>query len=108
MAHRADEVIFADYPMFHIAGIFAAAICRSRYGMAIVIPTPLGARDKRFIDNYWKFVEKFRITLLSGVPTTLATLAKSPPRGEDLARCAVRLHRLDRVSGRGRAPDRER
>ncbi len=32
--------------------------------MSIVIPSPLGARDKRFIENYWKFVEKFRITLL--------------------------------------------
>ena len=76
--------------------------------MAIVIPTPLGARDKRFIENYWRFVEKFRITLFSGVPTTLAQLAKSGPRGEQLGTLRdVCLHRLDRVPGRGRAPDRE-
>jgi fatty-acyl-CoA synthase len=43
----------------------------------------MGARDKRYIANYWRFVEKYRVTRLSGVPTTLATLAKSPPRGED-------------------------
>ena len=28
-------------------------------GMQIVIPAPGGARDKRFIENYWKFIEKF-------------------------------------------------
>jgi fatty-acyl-CoA synthase len=45
----------------------------------------MGARDKRYVANYWKFVEKYRVTRLSGVPTTLATLTRSPPRGEDLS-----------------------
>ena len=54
-------------------------------GMEIVIPAPGGARDKRFIENYWKFVEKFRISLLSGVPTTLAQLSKQPTGGADLS-----------------------
>ncbi len=84
MAHTADDVIFADYPMFHIAGFFGRGYFPIAHGMSIVIPSPLGARDKRFIDNYWKFVEKFGITLFSGVPTTLAQLAKSGPRGEKL------------------------
>jgi fatty-acyl-CoA synthase len=85
MAHTSDDVIFSDYPMFHIAGIFARGYFAIVHGMSIVIPSPLGARDKRFIENYWKFVEKFGITIFSGVPTTLAQLAKSGPRGETLA-----------------------
>ena len=85
MAHTADDVIFADYPMFHIAGIFGRGYFPIAHGMSIVIPSPLGARDKRFIDNYWRFVEKFGITLFSGVPTTLAQLAKNGPHGEKLA-----------------------
>jgi fatty-acyl-CoA synthase len=85
MAHAPDDVIFADYPMFHIAGIFGRGYFAVAHGMSIVIPSPLGARDKRFIDNYWKFVDKFGITIFSGVPTTLAQLAKSGPRGEKLA-----------------------
>jgi len=82
MAHTADDVMFADYPMFHIAGIFGRGYIAIAYGMQIVIPTPLGARDKRFIDNYWRFVEKFKINFFSGVPTTLAQLAKSKPNGD--------------------------
>jgi fatty-acyl-CoA synthase len=85
MAHTADDVIFSDYPMFHIAGFFGRGLLPIADGMSIVIPSPSGARDKRFIENYWKFVEKFRISVFSGVPTTLATLSKNPPRGEDLS-----------------------
>jgi len=84
MAHTADDVIFADYPMFHIAGIFGKGYFAIAHGMTIVIPSPLGAREKRFIDNYWKFVEKFGITIFSGVPTVLAQLAKNKPQGENL------------------------
>ena len=85
MAHTPEDVIFADYPMFHIAGFFGRGVMAIAGAMSIVIPSPLGARDKRFILNYWKFVEKFRISVLSGVPTTLSVLAKNPPRGEDLS-----------------------
>jgi acyl-CoA synthetase (AMP-forming)/AMP-acid ligase II len=49
------------------------------------LPTVLGARDKRHIANYWKFVEKYQVTRLSAVPTTLAVLAKSPPVDTDLS-----------------------
>ena len=85
MVHPADDVMFADYPMFHIAGIFGRGYIAIAYGMQVVIPTPLGARDKRFIDNYWKFIDKFKISFFSGVPTTLAQLAKSKPADEDLS-----------------------
>ena len=85
MAHTADDVIFADYPMFHIAGFFGHGIMAITDGMEIVIPAPGGARDKRFIENYWKFVEKFRISLLWAVPTTLAQLSKQPTGGADLS-----------------------
>ena len=84
MAHTEEDVILSDYPMFHIAGFFGRGIMAIADGMEIVIPTPIGARDKRFVESYWRFVEKFRITILSGVPTTLAQLCKTPTRGADL------------------------
>jgi fatty-acyl-CoA synthase len=84
MAHTPDDIIFSDYPMFHIAGFFGRGIMAIADGMQIVIPSPIGARDKVFIAHYWKLVETYRISILSGVPTTLAQLSKNPPRGEDL------------------------
>ncbi len=85
MAHTQNDIIFSDYPMFHIAGFFSRGLLAVAYGMEIVIPSAIGARDKRFIENYWRFVERFGITVLSGVPTTLAQLSKMPPRGENLS-----------------------
>jgi fatty-acyl-CoA synthase len=85
MAHTTDDVIFADYPMFHIAGFLGRGILPVAHGMTIAIPTPLGARDKRFVQNYWRLVEKFGVTVFSGVPTTLAALAKTPPGDADLS-----------------------
>jgi len=85
MAHTSNDVIFSDYPMFHIAGFFGRGIMAIANGMEIIIPSPGGARDKRFIDNYWKFIDKFHISVLSGVPTTLAQLSKKPTSGENLS-----------------------
>jgi fatty-acyl-CoA synthase len=85
MAHGPDDVMFADYPMFHIAGFYGRGVTAMALGMRMVLPTPLGARNKEFIAQYWKFVARCGITSLTGVPTTLSVLAKNPPRGEDVS-----------------------
>ncbi len=85
MAHGPEDVMFADYPMFHIAGFYGRGVTAMADGMTMVLPTPLGARNKEFIANYWKFVARCGITSMTGVPTTLSVLAKNPPRGEDVS-----------------------
>jgi len=79
------EVLFHDTPMFHSGGLMGRCIPPLASGASMLIPSVMGARDKRYIANYWRFVEKYRVTRLSGVPTTLAVLTKSPPQGEDLS-----------------------
>src|SRR5258705_6216545 len=87
LAYKAvvGEVIFHDTPMFHSGGLMGRCIPPLASGASVLIPSVMGARDKRYIANYWRFVEKYRVTRLSGVPTTLAVLAKSPPQNEDLS-----------------------
>jgi fatty-acyl-CoA synthase len=79
------EIIVHDSPMFHVGGLVGRCLPPLASGASILITSALGARDKRYIANYWKFVEKYRVTRLSGVPTTLAVLAKSRPRHIDLS-----------------------
>ncbi len=79
------EIIPHDTPMFHVGGMIGRCLPPLASGASILIPSIMGARDKRYIANYWKFVEKYRLTRLSGVPTTLAVLAKSPPQQTDLS-----------------------
>ena len=78
----ADDVVFADYPFFHCAGYINRAVAPVALGMKVVIPSVMGARDKTFIGNYWRFVERFEFTQLSAVPTTLSLLVKNPPQDE--------------------------
>ena len=85
MAHQAEDVIFADYPIFHVAGFYSRGITAMADGMRMVLPTPLGARNKDFIARYWKFVERCGVTVLAGVPTTLSVLAKNPPTTENIS-----------------------
>jgi fatty-acyl-CoA synthase len=79
------EVALHDTPMFHVGGLVGRCLAVLASGAGVVIPSVMGARDKRYIANYWKFVEKYAVTRLSGVPTTLAVLAKSPPQSQDLS-----------------------
>lgn len=79
------EVILQDTPIFHVGGIAGRCLPMLACGASLVIPSLMGARDKRYVTNYWKFVERFGVTRLSGVPTTLSALARMPPQGEDLS-----------------------
>jgi fatty-acyl-CoA synthase len=44
-----------------------------------------GARDKRYMANYWRYIERFGVTQISGVPTTLSVLIKNPPTHERIS-----------------------
>ncbi|HEY4919542.1 MAG TPA: AMP-binding protein, partial [Xanthobacteraceae bacterium] len=82
------EVHLHDTPMFHVGGLLGRQLPPLASGAGLLIPSILGARDRRYIANYWRFVEKYRVTRLSGVPTTLAVLAKTAPEGIDLSSLA--------------------
>ena len=84
-ARSAADTVFADYPMFHIAGMLGRALLPLANGSGVLIASPLGARDRRFIDNYWRLIERHHVSFLSGVPTTLSVLANHPPTREDLS-----------------------
>jgi fatty-acyl-CoA synthase len=79
------ELIIHDTPMFHVGGLVGRCLPPLASGASVLIPSVMGARDKRYMANYWRFVEKYRVTRLSGVPTTLAVLAKSAPEKVDLS-----------------------
>src|SRR5438105_5115147 len=84
-AYQLGEIVLHDTPMFHVGGLVGRCLPPLASGASILIPSVMGARDKRYLANYWRFVEKYRVTRLSGVPTSLAVLAKSRPERIDLS-----------------------
>jgi fatty-acyl-CoA synthase len=84
-AYQLGEVVLHDTPMFHVGGLVGRCLPPLASGASILIPSVMGARDKHYLATYWRFVEKYRVTRLSGVPTSLAVLAKSRPARIDLS-----------------------
>lgn len=84
LAFTHKDVVLSDTPLFHIGGLLVRGLVSTADGHTTVIPSMHGARDKTYIANYWRYIEKFGVTQISGVPTTLSVLAKNPPRGENI------------------------
>ena len=80
-----DDVLINGYPLFHVAGVLPGSLCSLAVGMETVIPTASLFRNREVIQNYWRLVEKYKSTLVSGVPTALAALAAVPLNGADIS-----------------------
>ena len=85
LAFTRRDVVLSDTPLFHIGGLLVRGLVNTANGNTAVIPSIFGARDKTYIANYWRYIERFGITQVSGVPTTLSVLAKNPPTTENIS-----------------------
>jgi fatty-acyl-CoA synthase len=85
LAFTRRDVVLSDTPLFHIGGLLVRGLVNTANGNTAVVPSIHGARDKTYIANYWRYIERFGITQVSGVPTTLSVLAKNPPTTENIS-----------------------
>jgi len=85
--HGFDETdaVIDGFPLFHVGGTITSGLSVLAAGGHIVIPSPYGLRDREAIRTYWKIVEAFRITIVGGVPTSIATLTDTPIAGADIS-----------------------
>lgn len=81
----ADDTGINGFPLFHVAGAFVYGTSLFMRGACMILPTRLGFRNTAFIGNYWRTVEKFRVTTLVAVPTIIATILNAPRGGADIA-----------------------
>ena len=82
---RSSDVTLNGYPMFHVAGVLPVSLASLSAGVEIVTPTTTLFRNKDVIANYWQLVQRHRVTVLSAVPTVLATLTNVPLNGADIS-----------------------
>ncbi|KAA9010055.1 acyl-CoA synthetase [Histidinibacterium aquaticum] len=71
---REDDVQICPLPLFHV---FATIVCLGASlgaGTQIVLPTPQGYRGDGVFDNFWKLVERYRVTFMIAVPTAMSAL----------------------------------
>lgn len=85
------DIVLNGFPLFHVAGAFVYGLSILLAGGEVVLPTLLGLRNAAFVQAYWVFVERHRVTLLATVPTVISTLLGVARKDEDLSsvRCLL-------------------
>ena len=76
---RGGHVVICPLPLFHVLAaqaVLPSAMIAS--GAHIVLPTPQGYRGEGVFDNFWKLIERYRVTFIITVPTAIAALMQRP------------------------------
>jgi fatty-acyl-CoA synthase len=76
-------------PLFHVAGSIGACLSPLAAGGEVLIPTASGLRNPEVVAGYWRMVERFRPTIIGGIPTSLGALLEVPTHGADLSSVRV-------------------
>jgi fatty-acyl-CoA synthase len=80
------DVIVDGFPFFHVGGTITAGLSVLSAGGHVVVPSPYALRPPTVVQGYWKIVERFQATTVSGVPTSIAALTNSWQPGIDVSR----------------------
>jgi fatty-acyl-CoA synthase len=87
--YRKGDRAMISLPLFHVGGLFVGVGAGLSAGATMVIPGPAGARDPALVTNFWRIIEKHRLTHAGNVPTTLGALADIPVGGSDISSLRV-------------------
>jgi fatty-acyl-CoA synthase len=66
-------------PMFHVFAAYPILMSCLMSGAQMVMPTPQGYRGAGVIKNFWKLIERHRVSFLITVPTAVSALMQRPP-----------------------------
>ena len=79
------DVVINGFPFFHVGGTMTVGLSVLAAGGHIVVPSPYGLRSPVAVDGYWRLVESFGVTVVGGVPTSIAALTNSWREGADVS-----------------------
>ena len=76
-----DHLLFTDQdnimcplPLFHVFAVHVIMMAAIQAGAHVVFPTPAGYRGDGVFDNFWKLIERWKISFIITVPTAVAAL----------------------------------
>jgi len=71
---KQTDVQICPLPLFHVFATIVSLGASLGSGAHIVFPTPQGYRGEGVFDNFWKLVERHKVTFVITVPTAIAAL----------------------------------
>ena len=72
-----DNIICA-LPLFHVFAVHVILMAMISSGAHVIFPTPAGYRGEGVFDNFWKLIERWKISFIITVPTAIAALMQRP------------------------------
>jgi len=68
------DVQICPLPMFHVFAAIVSLGASLGSGAQVVFPTPQGYRGDGVFDNFWKLIERHKVTFMITVPTAMSAL----------------------------------
>ena len=69
-----EDNIMCPLPLFHVFAVHVIMMAAIASGAHVVFPTPQGYRGDGVFDNFWKLIERWKITFIITVPTAVSAL----------------------------------
>ena len=73
-----NDVIICPLPLFHVFAVHVIWMSVLMAGSHFVHPTPAGYRGEGVFDNFWKLVERYKVSFMITVPTAISALMQRP------------------------------
>ncbi len=80
-----QDCLLCGLPTFHVNGFIVTGTTAYLSGAHVVLATPQGFRNPELLPNFWRLVEKYRITFCSAVPAVYAGLLQVPVGDADIS-----------------------
>ncbi|KUJ79479.1 acyl-CoA synthetase [Ruegeria profundi] len=72
------DVIMCPLPMFHVFAVHVIMMAAVSSGAHVVFPTPAGYRGDGVFDNFWKLIERWKVSFIITVPTAISAKMQRP------------------------------
>ena len=73
-----NDNIICPLPLFHVFAVHVILMAMISSGAHVIFPTPAGYRGEGVFDNFWKLIERWKISFIITVPTAIAALMQRP------------------------------
>lgn len=79
------DIALNGFPLFHVGGTSTLGMSLLAAGGHVVFLSPSGFREPEVVAGIWRLVERFRATVLGGVPTAIGSMSEVPVEMSDLS-----------------------
>ncbi|MCA0873686.1 acyl-CoA synthetase [Seohaeicola saemankumensis] len=78
LLYTAEDNVICPLPLFHVFACHVILMAAVASGAHVVFPTPQGYRGEGVFENFWKLIERWKITFVITVPTAISATMQVP------------------------------